>query len=72
MTILEKAIKDSGYKKIFIAKKINISDRTLLNWERYENIDQILKFHNLCKLLNINLSEIAEEIEKEHFKKSKK
>lgn len=62
MTILENEIIEKGIKKKWIAQELGISTKTLNNWLKYENIDQIKKFIQLCVLLNHPIINVLEEI----------
>lgn len=58
MFIQKKLIKD-------VAKELNISHQTLSSWLDYNNINQVIKFTNLCSILNISMVEVLEDIKKE-------
>lgn len=63
-TLIYKKIKEKGIKKKFISEKLQISDRTLYNWTNYENIDNIIKFIDLLKFLNININDFLNDYKK--------
>ena len=65
MSILNDKIEECGIKKIKIAEKLNIDEKTLYNWINYKNIDQLIKFNKLTQLLDVEIVEVLEDIEKE-------
>lgn len=64
MTILENRIEESGFKKIWIAEKLEINTKTLRSWTKYENINQIIKFIELIEILDIQFIELIEDMKK--------
>lgn len=52
--LLEQAIKDSGLKKVYIAKQIGVSNAGLANLLRGRSEFRESQMQKLCQLLNLN------------------
>ena len=62
MTKLEKAIKNKGLKKKWIADQLGINDKTLNSFLKYDKINQVINFVTLIDLLTLDKNEIFKEI----------
>jgi transcriptional regulator with XRE-family HTH domain len=74
-TLLKIARRKSGMKQQTFAKKINVSNRTLIRYEQYDTIPHPQKMKNICEILDLDINELIEDIEKYkgglHAKKNK-
>lgn len=61
--------KENNLTQKEMAEKLNVSDRTIGNWERGRNLPDSSLFVPLCSILDITLTELfsGERIEKEHI-----
>ena len=57
---LKLKIIEKGYTNREIAQRLNINEQTLSNWCNNRNINNIYKFYELCKELDIDIKEIFE------------
>lgn len=64
MNVLKNKIEEMGLKQKWIAEQIGVEERTLYNWINYKNLDQVSKFIKLTQILNIEIVEVLEDIEK--------
>lgn len=58
---IEQLIKSSGFKKNFIAEKLNVSRRTLDNWISGKTDIPLRKAIELTNILRCDLNELWEE-----------
>lgn len=56
--IIKTRIIEKGYTNKIIADKLNISEQTLSKWINGKSTQQISKFIELCKLLDIEIDEL--------------
>ncbi len=61
--IIKDKIIEKGIKQVFIAKELEITDRTLNNWMNLKNIDNFIKFLRLLEMLGISNQDIINEYE---------
>jgi transcriptional regulator with XRE-family HTH domain len=61
---IERLILESGLKKGFIAKKIGVSPRQLLNYEKMVSYPPIDKAYILADLLGVKVDDLYEREEK--------
>ncbi|WP_347043136.1 helix-turn-helix transcriptional regulator [Bacteroides fragilis] len=64
MSLLKDRIEELGLKQNWIAEKLNIEERTLYNWLNYKNLEQVSKFIKLTQILDVEIVEVLEDIEK--------
>ncbi len=62
ITLIQEEINIQGRKKIWLAEQLEINPKTLNDWVNYRKIEQVKGFLKLCKLLKINLVELAEDM----------
>lgn len=63
MSNLSQMIENSGLKRLYICKKVEVSKSTLQRWERKENMESIKNFIKLAQILNIDTGEIEKLLE---------
>jgi len=56
--IIKTRIIEKGYTNKEIAKTLNMSEQTLSNWINGKSIQQIDKFIELCKFLDIDIKDL--------------
>ena len=61
MIKLNKLIKDSGFKKSFIAKKVGVTKQTISNWVLGRYLPNIIQAQKLSKILGLkNIDELID------------
>lgn len=63
MSNLSQMIENSGLKRFYICKKVEMSKSTLQRWERNENMESIKNFIKLAKILDIDTGELEKLLE---------
>lgn len=56
--VIKTRIIEKGYTNKEIAKTLNMSEQTLSNWINGKSIQQIDKFIELCKFLDIDIKDL--------------
>lgn len=59
--IIDQLIKEKGLKHGYIAKKLNISERTLYKWRKGETLPRLDKTVELAELLGVEITDIFEK-----------
>lgn len=54
------AIIKKGYTNKDVAKMIDVTEQTISNWINGRNVDNIIKFNKLCKILDLSIDDIIE------------
>ena len=60
---LEELIKESGYKKNFIAKQLNVSPQTVSSWIHNKNYIPMDKAFKIADLLKCKVDDLYERVE---------
>ncbi|TYS68497.1 helix-turn-helix transcriptional regulator [Sutcliffiella horikoshii] len=56
-------IEEVGFTDDHIAKKLNVSKRSIYNWRKGISYPNFEKAHELARLLNCNVDDLAEYVE---------
>lgn len=59
--IIDRLIEERGLKHGYIAKKLNISERTLYKWRKGETLPRLDKAVELAELLGVKITNIFEK-----------
>lgn len=60
--LIDELIEEKGLKHEYVAKKLNITSRTLYKWRKGETIPRLDKAVELSKILNCDIKDLYKEI----------
>lgn len=57
---LKEARESARYTKRAVAKKLNITEQTLLNWEKGKSKPDVAQFVYLCKIYGVSADDVLQ------------